>query len=416
MSNFDPKTNFYTPEISPSDNQDPIIVGDLRSVSTQIPFEEKNIPSRNSEVDILGGYARPNRENQPQIPANQNFNQPQRSFISRGFVSDPDNSSQIERPQVQRRYEPSNQNQGPRYEPKHSTFKINYLKYLSFIGIPIVVGVSLFLNNWLGLLIFWVVSLIGIKLKPNLAWVIVLINVLFLVLNFPVGNYLVMAAIGLTLLSALFLGLRPSISKFNKFATVAIALIIALWVVVPMSQLGTLKYLQQEYSSNSLFQNVVNSLYIGAGSPKLSPSEIETSFKTQISAEISNSIKGKTKLIPVEISKVTELCKQLGADQKLNQNCQALDKNNIDKSIDSTVASEVDSQTKDLKNQFNQYPQVQMVEHFLNGLGGSSKSGVWASPYFVPGIVLFIIYGFLSGFLQLISWPVLLLLKRVSLS
>jgi len=414
MSNFDPKTNSYMPETNPEDSQDPIEVGVVKSVYTESPYETEAVSPQNTETYILDKYSSVTPENQSQFQQPiQNTDQTRSSFIQRNPIVEP--ASRV-KPYTEHRQDPNNYNQSPRYEPKNSTFKIDYLKYFSYIGIPLVVAASLFVNNLIGLLIFWIVSLVGIRLKPNLAWVIVLINALFLVITFPIGNYLVMAAIGLTLLSALFLGVRPSISKFNKFITVAIALIVGLWVVVPMSQIGTLKYLQQEYSSNSLFQNVVNSLYIGAGSPKLSPVEIETSFKTQISTEIANSIKDKTKLIPADVSKVTELCKQLGADEKLNQNCQTLNKNNLDKSIDSTVASQVDNQSKDLKNQFNQYPQVQMVEHFLNGLGGSSKSGFWASPYFVPGIVLFLIHAFLSGILQLISWPIMIFLKRVSLS
>lgn len=406
MSNFDPKSNSYTSENNLQDTQDPIEVRAVRSVYTQTPLEPKEIPAQNSTEYISDDYSPVSRPEQPM----------RRSFVHPEPVNIPSPANQRAESEMINSQNVNNQNQTPRYRPGTSTLKIDYLKYLSLIVIPVVVAIALYLNNLIGLLIFWVASLVGIKLKPNLAWVIVLINALFLVLNFPIGNYLVIAAIVLTFLSALFLGLKPNISKFNKFATVAIALIVGLWVAVPMSQLGTLKYLQQEYTSNSLFQNVVNSLYIGAGSPKLSAAEIETSFKTQISTEIANSIKDKTKLIPSEVSKVTELCQQLGADKALNQNCQTLDKNNLDKSIDSTVATQVDSQTKDLKNQFNQYPQVQMVEHFLNGLGGSSKSGFWASPYFVPSVVLFLIYSFLSGLLQLISWPILLLLKRISLN
>jgi hypothetical protein len=416
MSNFDPKTNSYIPQVNDGDNEEPIEVGAVTSVYTDAAYDQHNITPRNPVVGDLDSYATGPQSDQSRSTPTQSSTQTRQGYVTQDVVTQVNNTPPREKPKTEKRQEPQSFNQNPRYEQKRSGAKFDYLKYLALIGIPVAVGVSLFVNNLIGLLSFWLAVLVGIKLKPNLAWVIVLIYGLSLILNFPIENYLVIAAIGLTLVSALFLGLKPNLSKFNKFATVAIALVVGLWITVPMSQLGTLKYLQQEYSSNSLFQNVVDSIYIGAGSPKLSPAEIEDSFKTQISTEIANNIKDKTKLLPAELSKVTELCKQLGADEKLNQDCATLDKDNIDKSIDSTVASQVDSQTKDLKNQFNQYPQVQMVEHFLNGLGGESKTGFWASPYFVPGIVLLMIYVFLSGLLQLISWPILLLLKRISLS
>lgn len=283
-----------------------------------------------------------------------------------------------------------------------------------YSGLTLVLLISLFAKQPLGLLVFWLVSLLSVKYRSQLAWIVVLICLLFLVTSFPVTSYLTLAVATLTLLSAIFLGTRVSLSKFNKYIIGFLALVLGLWVSIPMSEVGSLKYIQTQYEQNALFKNVVDSAYIGAGSPKLSPTDIEKTFKMQISSEIASAVKDKTKLLPSETSKVAELCNQLGVEQNQSEICKNLDKKNLDKTVDETVSSQVDQQTQDLKDQFYRYPQVQMVQNFLNGLGGSNNA-ILKSPYFVPGIVLLAIYVVVAGLLQLISWPILILFKRISL-
>jgi len=295
------------------------------------------------------------------------------------------------------------------------SFRFDLKKLGIYLGLILVLLASLFVQQPLGLLIFWIVSLLAVRLRPELAWIVVLICLLFVLTSFAVTNYLTLAGLALILLSAIFLGRRPSLSKFNKYIIGVLALIIGLWVATAMSQIGSLKYIQTQYQQNALFKNTVDSLYIGAGSPKLSPNEIEKSFKTQISSEIASAVKDKTKLLPSEVSKVAELCSQLGAEQNQSEICKNLDKKNLDKNVDQAVSSQVDKQTQDLKDQFYRYPQVQMVQNFLSGLGGSNNSTL-SSPYFIPAIVMLLIYVTVSGLLKLVSWPILILLKRISLS
>jgi len=291
---------------------------------------------------------------------------------------------------------------------------INLFKAFVYFIIPISIFGSLYVKHILGILVFWIISLIAVKLQPKLALIIALITTLFIVITYPIFNYVTLIGLGLLIFSSLFLGLNPTFSKFNKFITASIAILIGLWITVPMSQVGSIKYLQNQYSTNLIFKTTADSLYIGAGSPKLSPSGIEKNFKSQISSEIANSIKDKTKLIPAESQKILELCKQLGSEQNLNENCNNLDKENINKNIDTAVTSQVDQQTEDLKKQFNDYPQVQMVQNLLNGLANNNSSFL-SSPYFIPSIVLLLIYAALSSILQLISWPIIIILKKVAL-
>jgi hypothetical protein len=412
--NFEPKTHsFINPEentpIEVKPTQDKVFFAP-NTVDSVISTRQSNSNNEFSNDNL--NYTQPQTFQSPETvePKDQN---PTRSSPLNDYINKLNQSNQTHRSTPNQNYfEPQT-----RVKPESKQFKFNLdiTKTLTYIGLTLGLVLSLFVNHWLGLLVFWVLGLLAVRTKPVMAWIAVLILLLFILITFPVANYLTLSGLAIVLLSAIFLGSSPTLSKFNKYLTGVLALILGLWVAIPMSQIGSLKYIQTEYKQNSTFQTIVNSIYIGAGSPKLSTTEIEKNFKAQISTEIAASIKDKTKLLPADTAKISQLCTQLGVEQNQTQACQNLDKTNLDKSIDTTVSSQVDQQTKDLKDQFYQYPQVQMVQNLLNGLVKSDNS-ILSSIYFVPGIVLFLIYAFVSGLLQLVSWPVLFLFKKISLS
>ena len=412
--NLEPKVHsFIDPEMEIPIEVKPVkdnIYYSANAVNSAISNEQSNynndISNQNLNTSQSNSYENPSRASGSSESSVFNFNQ--KDYLSqpnqpvKSYTKDPDST-------------PPTRSQTSKTKPNKFHFNFDIKKALIYGGLSLASAVALFINHPLGLLAFWLLSIITVKVKPNLAWIIVLLVMLYLRIVFPVANYLVVAGLAVTLLSAIFLGAKPSFSKFNKYITGILALILGLWIAVPMSQVGSLKYLQTEYNQNNVFQTVVNSLYIGAGSPKLSAAEIEKNFKAQISTEIATNIKDKTKLLPNDTAKIAQLCTKLGAEQNQSQACQNLDRSNLDKTIDSTVSAQVDQQTKDLKDQFYQYPQVQMIQNLLNGLVKSDNS-ILSSIYFIPGIVLFLIYAFVSGLLQLLSWPIMILLKRISLS
>jgi hypothetical protein len=265
------------------------------------------------------------------------------------------------------------------------------------------------------LILFWLAALIAFKFNSGFRWIVILITVVGILWKFNF-HVLALGSLLLVLLPALFLGVKPAFGRWNKYMAGVVALIFGLLVSVPMSNQGSLDYIVTSYQSGGLFSKVVDAAYVTAGSPELSPEKAETNFKNQLGSQISSLVKEKTSgnISREDELKLAKLCEQAPDLASTKENCRGLNKEALEKNIDQASRSQVNSQVDNLKNQATSTPQIKFALNLANSTT-SEQQEFLESPYYLPSIVLIVIYLVLSSVLALISWPLGFLINRISL-